>query len=692
MRGSEDVLEVVDQTATKHISFKSVLASDRYGALREWSTKQSAYLKAELPSASQMIEVQGRIDGGMDLVDRHSLDKFLSRPQPTDATRVMLIDGPAGIGKTYFILRLAEHRAANYLKDRRPLILHVESRGRTLSYIYSLIAYSLQSLRLGVTYDQIPVLAKHGLITLAIDGFDELADPDGYELAWSQVSELIAGLRGAGAIILAGRETFIGRDRIVKDIASVRVTDEVSVLTLQAPTKSDAINWLRAQAWDDDQIGMIEAFLEPQSLALRPFFLKTLADPTIALSLASSSATSVLAILMDAMIEREVGKFGEAVEKELSKAERGKFIRNLMGEIARDMAESTSVAVSDAAISYMVEAALPRETSDSVTRLLKARGQVVAFLTNDDKPGYRRFFHDKFFEYFLSSVIIEIVPRGEISKALSRNILGSSLLETFGSVIASGTPTALVRTFIESSMSFLASYPPIDRTRRNLGALLVAALPAAEGIDDVVVSAVDIDEARVFGTSARSSLTNVVISQLDCRGADLANSIFEESLLITVIGDGATLLPDSFPIPHRVQDVSSSSGVITRPEDARAWVQQHLANPTEQEQGLIPLHLRDHGAFRLLAKACRMRQYWLRAGDDIYAAKVLEDEHWPLVESALDESGLLRVEYRQASGTNARFIHIRQAQTILAEDASDPEVLAVYANLTAKLDGVAQSM
>jgi hypothetical protein len=683
---SDSITEIVEDRSLKHASFRALLASDRYGALRDWAARQNAFLERELPIESQTIDVKGRLNSGLEPIGQQQIDDILHQPQGGGSTRVLLIDGPAGIGKTHFILGLAARRAANYATERRPLILHVQSRGRTLSYIYDLIAYSLQRLRIETTYDQVPILAKHGLITIAIDGFDELADPDGYDLAWSQVSELIVNLRGSGSIILAGRETFIGRDRVIKDIASIRDEDEIFVLTLQPPTKGEAINWLSEQSWNEEQISAVERFLEPNSLALRPFFLTTLSDPAIAASLTQSSSTSVLAILMEAMIDREVKKFGEAVEEALTLEQRRIFIRNFMGEVARDMAESSTVSISDATLSWLVEVALPVETSDVVTRLLKGRSQVLAFLTNDDRPGYRRFFHDKFFEYFLSSVIIDTIGRAEVSKSISRNILGSSLLDTFGTVIFTGTGPTKARAFLIQALQLTREYPPIDRTRRNLGALLVASLPLADLVEEFEIRSVDIDEARATGTSGRSKLSEVIISQLDCRGADLSNIDLENCVILTLIGDSGTLLPASFPTPTRVQDIGLSSGVVTKPADARQWIDSHLMDPPEKELGLVPEHLRDHGALRLLAKACRMRQYWLRGGgDDIPASRVLENEYWPLLEETLGKHNLLRVEYRPASGTNAKFIHIRQPESLLAEDLSDPDIVGFFGDLVKRL-------
>lgn len=101
-------------------------------------------------------------------------------PWQKQSTSILLIDGPAGVGKTVFIENLACNRARSYKVKRLPLLLHVKSRGRILTFLQDLIAFSLQTLRLDVTYDQIPTLVRRGLITLAIDGFDELGDPNGF--------------------------------------------------------------------------------------------------------------------------------------------------------------------------------------------------------------------------------------------------------------------------------------------------------------------------------------------------------------------------------------------------------------------------------------------------------------------------------------------------------------------------------
>jgi hypothetical protein len=670
----------------KYINAKALFASERYGNLREWAKKQSAFLHADSALNADALEVLGVLNNALAEVGLSEVDETLVQEQALGSTRVLLIDGPAGIGKTHFLATLARRRADNYVLNRRPLVLHVQSRGRTLSYVVDLIAYSLQRLRLDIMFDQVPVLAKYGLVTLAIDGFDELADPDGYDLAWSQINDLIASLRGSGSIILAGRETFIGRQRVIKDISSLRDgIDEISVLTLQPPTKVKAIDWLKKQGWSPEQVDATEQLFEPSSLALRPFFLSTLADSAIASRISNTSATSILSILVDAMIDREVTKFGEAVEAELSVDKRKKYLKTLMQEVARDLADNLSVSVSDPTLAFLVDVSLPEGVSDSVRRILKGRSSVIAFLTNDDRPGYRRFFHDKFYEYFLSEVLIDTISKGQPSKPVSRNIFGSSYLDTFATVLLFSVTSDTSKEFLSGGLQLLNVYPDIDRTRRNVSALLLASLSIADAISVFSLNSVEIDEARFSGTAAEASLTNAFISQFDCRGGDISRVKFSDCSVITLIADAQTILPEGFPVPVRVRDISSGGETLSEPDEIATWISQHLENQPERPVGLIPKGMRDHPAIKLLGRACRSRSYWLRRSDDVHALKILDDEWWPVIQKALSDSDLLRVEQRDASGTGSPFIHIRQSGEILAEEQGNPDVVKFYRQLIAEI-------
>lgn len=673
-----------DQSVS-HSSFKALLASERFGDLRTWASRQSSLLQRDADEV-ELLNIRGELSGQSSLVEMTTVDKFLSEPAIGDTTKVLLIDGPAGIGKTYFISELARLRCVNYLSRRDALILHIQSRGRTLSYLLDLMAFSLQRLRLDVTYDQVPVLAKYGLITIAIDGFDELADPEGYEGAWQQVSDLVANVRGSGVVVLAGRETFIGRDRILRDVSSLRSSkDEISVLTLQAPSKSEATSWLSSRGWVNESLTAIGDLLEPRSLALRPFFLKTLSDSSIHERLQRTESTSVLSILIEAMIDREASKFGDEVERHLNLPKRRDYVRSLMSEVARDLAENNSVSVSEGTLSFLAEVAMPSDLPDTVRRILKQRAGVVAFLTNDERAGYRRFYHEKFFEYFLSRVIIAAVRDRQAIKPISRGLFAASFLDTFGEVVTGATSESDARSLLEGCEEMLQMPLSSDRTRRNIASFVIASLAVAELVSDLTISDVEVEEVRFSGVASKARIKNIVIGQFDIRGADLSDVLFENCQIINVISDSATLISEEFPSPVLVQNVENRRVIVSDPSEIENWRVSHLANNPIAESGLVPEELRDHDAIRILQKACRIRQYWLRRGDDVFAARILDNEYWPLLEGLLSKHELLTLENRQASGTNARFIHIRKSGEIMEENAENENVSAFYRDLPREL-------
>lgn len=669
----------------RHASFRSLLASERYGDLRSWAGRQSLLLEEEAARSGSMIQLTGHINGGIDRLDIEAVDTLVATRPPSDTTYVLLIDGPAGIGKTYFISALARMRAQNYARAQRPLILHVESRGRQLSYIYDLIAFSLQRLRASTTYDQVPILVKHGLITIAIDGFDELADPNGYNLAWAQVNELVNSVKGEGSLILAGRETFIGRRRVMQDIKSL---DEgsVDVLTLSPPTPNDAKQWLQQQGLEETQVQALDAFLEQGSIALRPFFLKKLADPEVARQIGKSDSDNILSILVEAMLRREATKFGDAVDEELSSREQEQFVRNIMYEVARDLADNQTTAIDEATLSWLVEASLPKDVSQPIEFLLKNRTKVIGFLTVDDRPRHLKFFHDKFYEYFLARVIIDTIGKGEVTKFVARNLFGGSFLETLAAVIGSVANEGDIESFFASGLGMLRERISFDRSRRNIGAFLFAGLHLAEDVDDIVIESVEMDEVRVVGTSAPATLSSILINQLDARGADVSKWAVTDGTILTMIVDNETRVPDGFCAPARIVDVSVGGlGMETSPDAISEWLAFHSPNPPQQPEGLVPESLRDHPAVRLLQKACRMRQYWLRPGDDKFADRILSNEHWKTIERLLLRNNLLNIEVRDASGTDARFYHIKYADSILGQDKRDRDVVAFYKDLVSEL-------
>ena len=680
-----------------HASYAALLASEKFGNLRRWADAQKAFLASRLKSLDRNL-VEGVFSENGAPAGLEAVDEALATPERRDAqsVQVLLIDGPAGIGKTKFIEHLALSRAANFKLTGRPLILHVQSRGRVLTFLQDLIAFSLQTLRLGVTYDQAPVLARHGLVAIAIDGFDELGDPNGYDLAWGQVNELVNQVRGGGTLVLAGRETFIGRDRLLREVSSLSADrDAVRALSLQPPTPRAAKNWLGRHGWSQDDLDSKTELFEDGSYALRPFFLAQLSDGETAAAVRNEHAGRPLPFLVDLMIEREASKFGEAVENVMSDCARRTFVRAFLREVARNMADDQTEALDDSMISWLMEFAAPDGMSTEVTALLRNRAAVMAFLTPDDRPGYRRFAHSQLFNHFLGEETVDRIGQRELPRYVRRNILGADFLSAFGDLtahVADSNPEH-VRNCFDAASELARNYLWTDhRGARNIGGLLVAMLPAIADAKNLQLEDLHVDEALLQGVAPPATLLRVVISQFDVRGADLRELRFEDATIVTLIGDRSTRVPSSIPIPSVIRNEGNGGDhVITDPEPIGRWLDSHGRRPVEDagETGHaapVPAALHDHCLVRLLERACRSRAYWIpeRREEGDRGNRFVDEHEWPELRDLLKEHDLVRVEKKSSSGRESNFLHIVNRRGLLQElwnESEDPKVRAFYREL-----------
>ena len=685
-----------------HESYRALLASERFGDLRRWAGAQAASLERTLHDIDRPIPLKGMISEGNAEMKVTQVDDFLApggnAGRHTDSVRILLIDGPAGMGKTKFIEFLALRRAKRFMSTQRPLVLHVQSRGRVLTFLQDLIAFSLQTLRLRVTYDQLPVLVRHGLVSLAIDGFDELGDPNGYDLAWGQVNDLVKEIRGKGTLILAGRETFIGKERLMGSIKTLSaMRDIVDVLSLKPPPPSVAKKWLMESenGWSDEDLASVEELFEPDSYTLRPFFLAQLADREVAEVFKKEALGYPLAFLVDLMIEREVGKFGKSVESAMELEGCKRFIRDFLREVARDMADQQTDVLDETGLLWLVDMAVPSDTPSEIKSLLKNRANVLAFLTTDERPGYRRFAHSQLFYYFLSEVTIDVLARHEVPKYIRRNILGADFLSAFTNLVPhlARSSKDLMQQFFQAVQELVHSYMWSDRGARNMGALLVAMLPA-ESETDLRLEDLHVDEALIQGIASPADLVRLAVNQLDVRGADLSGLHFADSVIVTLIANDATRVSESFPDPSLIRYEGfgvEPDAVIGSPDKIQSWVDSHGRSPSQAYQcheGIIPKDLREHRMVQLLERVCRVRSYWIRDDAEDHFNRFVQDPLWPELLTLLKAHDLVKVGHPAASGANDDFFHVVNAPGILQglrAESSDTKIRDFYRALPGRI-------
>ena len=139
----------------RYRSLRGLLVSEPFANLERLASAQmhlssglvdpeTGGLKEFLPNAGEIEHGQGQTEA----LEYERVRDILARPE--DRLRVFVVDGVAGVGKSYLIERLVRSRAepASY-RNGTPLLLHVESRGKVLTSLNDRIAGTLSNLRAG---------------------------------------------------------------------------------------------------------------------------------------------------------------------------------------------------------------------------------------------------------------------------------------------------------------------------------------------------------------------------------------------------------------------------------------------------------------------------------------------------------------------------------------------------------------
>lgn len=174
---------------------------------------------AREPSTTRMAKVVvSDMDGShtepactfADLIDGVDEDLQANRGQ----TQVVFINGEAGIGKTRAMVDAAKSRARaveQTLERGDPsdlaLFLYVRSTGQVLDSLPTVVSSAVASTR-NLTDAGVKALCRNGLMTLLIDGFDELLGGVGYSDAIGSLRPWLNELGGRGVVVVSARSSY----------------------------------------------------------------------------------------------------------------------------------------------------------------------------------------------------------------------------------------------------------------------------------------------------------------------------------------------------------------------------------------------------------------------------------------------------------------------------------------------------
>jgi len=679
--GGGRVLESRDGDKLTHRTYRGLLASKNFGDLKRLVEVQRALLFRDAPyirDTGNHLPVVGDFEPsttsdvwiGEGLLS--TCDAWLAaKPAGTDRIRALVIDGPAGIGKTHLIRRLVFDRLTRFGPGSPPPILHVQSRGRKLTTLNDVIAGTLQTLRIGLTFDQVPVLARHGLLQIAIDGFDELADPNGYDTAWGSVRDFLEDISGEAAIILAGRETFIDAESVRKALPRLD-TPATAAVHLRHLSSGEAHEWLKKQEWPESRLDALDTagLLEDGSYALRPFFISQIAKFQDA-----RDFEQFIEFPLKALITQILFRESELLSSHLSRISSHTIAQLLFAfyeEIAREMSDAEVDSIDDGALGLIAEIVFSEKLNSDELAMLRYRVKALVLLEQDITPDRRRFSHTEINDFFLSNSYIRNIINGEIPKSIRRNITGQDTLETFFDV--SGTlDVSIVRQFLASASNEIARRGLEERGRRNLAALCLAAVSAiGDDADPFKLADMNLDEAIFRGTVGPCDIVSVDFAQLDVRGANLARVQFSNCRIGALVGDSATQLPKEFPSPGVLYvEEGGRRKHLFDARQHREWIATHSLGGADLDG-----HAGQNAHEVLFSKICRViiRQNWIRLNEDDRAGKLLDDPLWSQIRSVLEQENLLMSRSLAAQGPRSEFIRIRRARELLDPANPDPEI------------------
>lgn len=582
----------------------------------------------------------------------------------------VLVDGAAGVGKTSLIERLVLDRSKNI--NAIP-ILHVTSRGRRLTNLRDALAGTITDLRAKFVPAEVPVLVRNNLLQVALDGFDEFVDPEGYKDAWAALKDFIRECGSGGPLILAGRDTFFDQQRFADQLLTLG-KPEITTIRLTEVAPDEAKSWLSINGWSDSELSsdVTTQYLKPGSYILRPFFLSRIKDLRGWGQLRESRLTPQTFII-DSMVKREAAILAQPLS--MQPLEVAKGLEILFEYIAEDMAEREVDSVPTHYLTFLGEVAFQGIIpEDSLARLMHSLGS-IALLERGYDSDCVRFPHTEVTNRFLVRSLIRQLSNQNVPPFLGRIILGMDRIEAFAErmhEIEKAEGTAVV-TKLENARK---NERQTERMASNLTALLISTF-CREDLDNASRSLSDsyANDVRVIYETASSDICRCNIFRMDARNCDLSGTIFENTVVSFLIVDRNTRFGASIPSIGVIQIDDPKNDVTLRSEKEKSeWLKRHSAINDigeDLENRLLPLvkHF-DRVCRRFQAQICIREN---SEGDP--GSYLLRGNDWEEIEKILLKFNRLKKEIRHTSGRPSFFYTVANPEGLLNPTDEDDQCI-----------------
>lgn len=456
---------------------------------------RAKYPAGPAASGSQDREEGSAIEVLTDLLDEEA-----------DTTRVIMVTGGAGAGKTCVLRELVRRQAEAYLSGRTSrLLLYVNAQGRSLARLHEALATELQDLKVGLTYHSVAVLSQLGVLAPVIDGFDELLGVSGYDDAFSSLATFLEQLRGEGQILASARSTYYEEEFLDRAGRASATGDQdwshvpVSIQEWSDDDRRTYLDkWVEEKRWPRSKA---EAFRRRVTIAFKgdrnadlaskPLFFARVVD-LLQHDPSFSSGDDLLHTLVREYSSRELeDKLLDRHSQPLLTTDQ---FRDLLQELAEEMWNQETRGLDTGSIRFIAEyfvhvhAGLPETAKQVIVERLPA----MAFLGLHDAPAARggiAFEHELFFFYFLARTIAARLGAegADLRVVLGRSALPEEVADRVAQELAaSDAPAAGNR--LQALLDRLARAAEQEsrratQVRENAGLLVMALLRNQDGPD-----------------------------------------------------------------------------------------------------------------------------------------------------------------------------------------------------------------
>lgn len=665
------------------VSYQSFLASPEMADLLGL-----AKMILQAQPKSLFVPTHARLSGDdEDTSPRPAVDLLdtLLATESADLTRIVMVTGEAGAGKTRVLQELVRQQADLFQRGRaHRLYLYINAQGRALARFNEALATELQDLRAVLTYHAVSALVRVGVLVPVIDGFDELLGVGGYDDAFSSLTGFIEELDGHGQIVASARSSYYEQEFVSRSssVSSLGAQAWAQVPVEVLPWGDDQFSayvqrYAASRDLDENSISELTERVNGvfagtnAELRKKPLFVARtvdvlLADPTFA------GGDDLLGRLVDAYLERE--RRDKLLDRQGGTLLTSTQIELLFKTLAEEMWNQETRELDRKSVREIAEYVLLTEGLPEATqRVVIERMPTLAFMNAGERSGGVAFEHEMFFGYFLAQVFRDtlLCDSTAVRVLLSRAVLPQEVASTAVAAIdreAFLSDQAKSQWLLDRlTQAAQVDTPRSSQIRENAG----------------LVAATVLKQAAKHGELAGLKLTGLVIPGGDLDGVDLRGGRLERvefrrvdltrtrllscqvrGLLLSeiVVNPQYTRLelagiePASQILGLRVREAGLARGVYDPADLRHVLVQCGAVQPPSaaSESTIRGIPKRFEPLLEKLAR-CYRRMNPVCTSDDTQRA-LFQDKSWPVLEDLLVRNGVVTRESRATRGQPKVFL------------------------------------